>query len=349
MRTALTRLPPPDVVRLVESQGVPTKVEHTGKVFPVSDRAIDVRDAFVDLCKINGAEIQLQQGVVSINKVDEYFHVRTESHSFRAQRLVIACGGKSYPGCGTTGDGYAWAKQFGHSIVNPVPALTPITTQSDWIRQLKGITIDDVEIGVVEPAKIKADGNYRPKDFLKNRRSGILLTHFGLSGPSVLDVSRAVTNHQTPKHLKLICNFLPDHNVESIRELIAKQMSRHGAKQIDSLINELVPSRLSKVLLENSAVSPSQKSGEISKAQLREISKQLCATEIPISGTLGFKKAEVTAGGVHLKEIDPRSMQSKLVPGLFFVGEVLDIDGPIGGFNFQAAFSTGWLAAENLD
>ena len=150
LRSALGALPPEEVVRLIEAQGVPTKVESTGKIFPVSDRAIDVRDALVNFAVESGAKLRTGQGVGSIRFASDQFEIKTDSDSLTARAAIVTTGGKSYPGCGTTGDGYAWAKSFGHSIVQPVPALTPIRTTVDWAKEIKGITIEDVAIRVMD-------------------------------------------------------------------------------------------------------------------------------------------------------------------------------------------------------
>lgn len=346
LRSALAALPPEKVIDIVESQGVATKVEDTGKIFPVSNKAIDVRDALLKLAVDRGAEMRMNFAVDDIQKDADGFVVRASEQAVRGKRLLITSGGQSYPGCGTTGDGYAWARQFGHKIVNPVPALTPLTTNEDWIRDLKGITVTDAAISIVRNDPNRVAGDYGTKQFLDTRRSSLLLTHFGFSGPSALDISRIVTRDTQGRDLSLVCDFLPEKKFEPFLAELTTTLQKSGSKQLAKILPQFAPRRLAEATIIQAGIEPTQRSAELSKKQIRKLAVQLKACLVPVSGTLGFKKAEVTAGGVHLAEVDSKTMQSKLTEGLFFAGEVLNIDGPIGGFNFQAAFSTGWLAGQ---
>lgn len=346
LRSALAALPPEKVIDIVESQGVATKVEDTGKIFPVSNKAIDVRDALLKLAVDRGAEMRMNFAVDDIQKDADGFVVRASEQAVRGKRLLITSGGQSYPGCGTTGDGYAWARQFGHKIVNPVPALTPLTTNEDWIRDLKGITVTDASISIVRNDPNRVAGDYGTKQFLDTRRSSLLLTHFGFSGPSALDISRIVTRDTQGRDLSLVCDFLPEKKFEPFLAELTTTLQKSGSKQLAKILPQFAPRRLAEATIIQAGIEPTQRSAELSKKQIRKLAVQLKGCLVPVSGTLGFKKAEVTAGGVHLAEVDSKTMQSKLTEGLFFAGEVLNIDGPIGGFNFQAAFSTGWLAGQ---
>jgi len=347
LRSALATLPPQDVIELIESEGVATKVEKTGKIFPVSNRAIDVRDALVRRAIKSGAQIQTDSPVESIQKESESFVIRFKHTELKARRVLITSGGQSYPGCGTTGDGYAWAKKFGHTIVNPVPALTPITTNEDWVTSLKGLTMDDASISVVRRDQERESTGYGVKQFLDTRRSSLLFTHFGFSGPAALDISRVITRRDDRSQLCLVCDFVTTVKFETLLTQLTNRFRDQGKKNVITILPEFVPRRLAEAVIVKASVSPNTRAAELSKKQIRKLVIGLKSSLVPISGTLGFKKAEVTGGGVSLAEVDSRTMQSKLVAGLYFAGEVLDIDGPIGGFNFQAAFSTGRLAGEH--
>lgn len=346
LRSALAALPPERVIEIVESEGVATKVEDTGKIFPVSNKAIHVRDALEKYAVDRGAKLRLNFAVDGIEKQSDSFVVRSEDHMVEGRRLLITSGGLSYPGCGTTGDGYAWAKQFGHRIVNTVPALTPLTTSEDWVRDLKGITVPDAAISIVRNDPNKADGDYGAKQFLDTRRSSLLFTHFGFSGPSSLDISRVITRETDRTDMSVVCDFVPNIGFEPFLADFTSTLQSSGSKQLSKIVPQYVPRRLAEALIVQSGIELDRRAAEMSKKQIRTLVLKLKACVVPLSGTLGFKKAEVTTGGVALSEVDSKTMQSKLVPGLFFAGEVLDIDGPIGGFNFQAAFSTGWLAGQ---
>jgi len=352
LHSALSALPPKEVIQKIESQGVATKVESTGKIFPVSNKAIDVRDALVNLALTAGAEIKPEQTVLGIAKVGNKFQIETQIGQFECNALIITTGGKSYPGCGTTGDGYQWAQQFGHSIVDTVPALVPILSDCHWANSLKGITIENTSVDVWQPQQptneseelTKSERKSRKSRSLVNRNGSFLFTHWGFSGPSVLDVSRAVARHPNRRSLELICDFYPQLSIGQLEDFLRNIKIKNGKQQTGNLLNALFPKRLAESLIQSANIELQSRNAELSKRQLSALINQVKRCRFSINGTLGFEKAEVTAGGVNLQEIDSKTMQSKATQGLFFAGEVLDLDGPIGGFNFQSAFSTGWLA-----
>jgi len=351
LHSALAALSPQDLVALVEDEGVPTKIEETGKIFPVSNKAADVLRAFLDRLHRSGCELALEESLVGLARIEDSasglvgFRLTTDKRTLTAERLIITTGGQSYPGSGTTGDGYRWAATFGHTIVPPRPALVPITTSAPWVRELSGITIPDVVLRLLEPETNQSNPKQK---ILDTRRGSLLFTHFGLSGPVVLDISRHISGHPHPQALHLECDFLPNIKTAELDSQLRQQAAAEGKKQLLSLVPELLPRRLAEVLLREASLPPDKKAGELSNANRATLIRALKQLPIPVTGTRGFGKAEVTAGGVALGEIDSSTLQSKLVPGLFFAGEVLDLDGPIGGYNFQAAFSTGWLAGKNV-
>jgi predicted Rossmann fold flavoprotein len=353
LHSALAALSPSDLVELVEGEGVLTKVEATGKIFPVSDKATDVLRAFTNRLGRSGATLALAEPLVELERTADGFRLITSSRVLEARTVVITVGGQSYPGCGTTGDGYAWAARMGHTLVPSRPALVPVTTSAGWIQPLQGVTIPDVAVRVLAPTPEAANDEGQPAAARKSicldsRRGSFLLTHFGLSGPVVLDVSRAVTGHSRPQSLLLECDFLPAIAAPILEERLRAAAAAAGKKQLLAILPEELPRRLTETLMLRAGLAPESKAAEVSKVARAKLVHAIKATAIPVHGTRGFKKAEVTAGGVTLDEVDSRTMQSKLVPGLYWAGEVLDLDGPIGGYNFQAAFSTGWLAGESV-
>lgn len=339
LHSALAALSPSDLVRMFEEEGVATKVEETGKVFPVSNKATDVLAALLRRLERTDAQLAIQEPVLDCSRTGERFLVRTQLRELTCDSLLITVGGKSYPGSGTTGDGYAWAASFGHTIVPPRPALVPITTDAPWVKSLSGLTIPDVHLSVKSQPP-----NLHP---LASARGSFLFTHFGLSGPVVLDVSRAVTACPDPRQLVLVCDFLPGIKTESLAENLRKEAAAEGKKQVVGILSRHIPRRLAEELLGLCGISLELRGAELSKGDRARLVAAVKQGIIPISGTRGFAKAEVTAGGVSLDEVDSRTMESKLVPGLYFAGEILDLDGPIGGYNFQAAFSTGVLAGRH--
>jgi predicted Rossmann fold flavoprotein len=349
----LAALGPRDLVELLHAEGLRTKVEAGGKIFPQSDRAIDVLDALLRRLHRSGAELVLDEAVTNVECVNGEFIVRTHVRSLACEKLIVTTGGKSYPGCGTTGDGYAWVAALGHTIRPPRPALVPLTSDEAWLRELSGITVPDVRLQVVDaqlgdgpPPKRKRGG--LPPGVLIERRGSLLFTHFGLSGPAVLDVSRAVTASKSPSTLLLLTDFLPDSAAADIEVRLRNASATDGKRLVAGVVAERLPRRLVDALLTHAGVPLDRRAAELSKAERNRLADQLKRCEIRVTGSRGFEKAEVTAGGVELEEVDSRTMESKLVPNLFLAGEILDLDGFIGGYNFQAAFSTGWLAGESV-
>ncbi|MGA2796128.1 MAG: aminoacetone oxidase family FAD-binding enzyme, partial [Thermoguttaceae bacterium] len=282
--------------------------------------------------------------LVEIERSAEGFNLITSRRTISAKKILTATGGKSYPACGTTGDGYRWAAALGHTIVPLHAALAPVTTHAPWVTALQGITIADVLVKVVEPLN---DGNGKTR-CLASRRGSFLFTHFGVSGPAVLDVSRVISGYSPAQRLILECDFLPGVEQEELDAQIAAQCASAGGRQVAVILDGRLPRRLADTLLEQAKVPLERRGAELSKPERRGLVMAIKQWPIPVAGAMGFRKAEVTAGGVALDEVDSRNMQSKIVPGLYFAGELLDLDGPIGGYNFQAAFSTGYLAGESM-
>jgi predicted Rossmann fold flavoprotein len=339
-----------DTIELFHGEGVPTKVEPTGKVFPVSDRATDVLAALVRRVDRSAAVIALDEPVVEIDRQGDGFHVRTSRRALHAHKLLITTGGQSYPACGTSGDGYRWVAELGHRVLTPRPALVPVRTTAVWVRDLGGITIPDAAVRILQPVDLTQhpDQLHGKSSVVAERRGSLLFAHFGLSGPVVLDVSRFVSEHATPQSLTLECDFLPALDDGTLARMLRDQAAAAGKKQIISVIGEYLPRRLCEALLTSAALPAHMKVAELGQRGWNEVAAAIKRQRIPIEGTLGFKKAEVTAGGVELAEVNSSTMESKLVRNLFLAGEILDLDGPIGGYNFQAAWSTGALAGRSM-
>ncbi len=338
---ALKRLDVDATVSLFENEGVATKVEANGKIFPVSDKAADVLEALLRRSERFGVELRCSSPVVGLERIqgDESsrsgYRVLVAGGSVTASCVIMTVGGRSYPGCGTSGDGYAIAERFGHSIVETRPALVPIRVGADWVTGLKGLTLPDTVVSVFGSRK----------EPLEERREAVLFAHFGLTGPAILDVSRAVARATPDERLELWIDLLPAIS----RELLEQQLqtaSRQGKRTVAGLLPDSVPRRLSEFVIEAAEIPTGRVGPDLSRDERRRLVTVLKGLRLPILGTLGFEKAEVTSGGVALGEVDPRTLESLKSPGLYFAGEVLDLDGLIGGYNFQAAWSTGWLAGE---
>ncbi|WP_169973167.1 BaiN/RdsA family NAD(P)/FAD-dependent oxidoreductase [Tautonia rosea] len=334
---ALKALSVEQTVRLFETEGVATKIEGNGKLFPVSDRAVDVLDALVRRLERSGAELRTYCPVREVEAKDDAFLIHLPDGPLRARRVILAVGGQSYPGCGTSGDGYQIARSFGHTIIEPRPALVPLRIEADWIRDLKGITIPDTLARVLVPGGPK----------LSERREAVLFAHFGLTGPAILDVSGPVARYEGPGSLTLELDFVPDIRLEALDAQL-QASARSGRRLVSNLLPEELPRRLTTALMRACSVPDDRVGPELSRDERRRLLAGIKSLRIPIAGTLGFAKAEVTSGGVALDEVDPATLESRVQPGVHLIGELLDLDGRIGGYNFQGAWSTGWLAGDSV-
>lgn len=366
LHAPLASLGPRDLVDLVEAEGVPTKVESLGKIFPASDEASDVLEVFLRRLQRSRCRLETQSPVRAIDRDGAGFRVTTSRGVHSAHKIIVTTGGSSYPTCGTTGDGFLWARGLGHTIVSLRPALVPVTVDAPWTTALQGVTIPDVGVRVVELARPgvagesalhagarEARGAPAPRRHahpgaLATRRGSFLFAHFGLSGPVVLDVSRAVSTHPDPGRLVLECDFLPDMTEGELDTLLKRAGAVSGRRPVAGVLAEGLPRRLTETLVALSGIPRGEPAAHLSREERSRLVRAVKEVQIPVTGTLGFERAEVTAGGILLGEVDSRDMQSKIVPNLHFAGEILDLDGPIGGYHFQFAFSTGWLAGGSV-
>jgi predicted Rossmann fold flavoprotein len=333
LHSALAAFGVRETIAFFEAEGVATKVEETGKVFPVSNNALDVLEALLLRLRRSGATLALEEPLRDLEAAPPGFRLSTPHRSLGARRVILTTGGQSYPGSGTTGDGYTLAVRLGHTIVPPRPALVPITVAAPWVPELRGVTIPDTGVRLVEGGKVLAAG-----------RGSLLFAHFGLSGPVILDLSRLVSGHPRPQALALELDFVPAVAEPAFEEFLRVETAAAGKKQLAAVLAVHLPRRLAEALLPLAGLPADRRAAALSRADRARLVAAVKRQRVPVTGTLGFGRAEVTAGGVALDEVDSRSLQSKLVPDLFIAGELLDLDGPIGGYNFQAAWSTGWLA-----
>ena len=343
LQPSVGRFSPTDVVEMFNKLGVATKIESTGKIFPESNRAVQVRDALHQSMIDAGVDLRLNCGVIDVQQSEnDRWDVITQSETLSCDAVIVTAGGKSWPGCGTTGDAYAWLRKLGHKIVQTRPALVPLVGGTDWMRSLSGITLDDC-VATVRTKTATGEIQTGRKAVLIQRRSSLLLTHFGLSGPAAMDVSGTMTAAGKIDQVHLEMDVVPDRSEDELEKALTNRSGDLGRRRVTSIVAELLPQRLADSIVETSN-SECQVS-DLPAKNRRQLVNSLKRLPIPITGTRGFEKAEVTAGGVKLSEVDPRTMESRLQKGLYIAGEVLDVDGWIGGYNFQAAFSTGHAAA----
>ena len=327
-----------ETVDYFEREGVKTKQEETGKIFPVSDRALDVLAALLNRIGRSSCKLMTQSPLTELQaNPDGGFTLATPIGSLTADKVILTTGGLSYPGSGTTGDGYRFAARFGHEIVRTRPSLVPVTVQASWPKELTGITLPDVTVKVLDGAKAIA-----------SRRGSLLFAHFGLSGPVAMDVSRAISGHAQPGQLALEIDFLPNLREPELAEWLRRETQSRGKQMLAVVLSDQLPRRVCDQLLAVAGLALDRKAAALSKADAGLLVASMKRCRVAVKGTLGYEKAEVTAGGVALDEVDSRDMQSKRHRGLYFAGEVLDLDGWIGGYNFQSAWSTGQLAGASV-
>jgi predicted Rossmann fold flavoprotein len=333
LKPSLRRLTPLALREAFHALGVATREGELEKVWPVSGRARDVLDALVDRAVAAGATVRAGTAVLGLLRRGEGFTVRTADGDVEAPRVIVAVGGKSYPKTGTTGDGYAWMEGLGHTVTRCVPALAPLVVEEAWVRALAGVDLQDARVVASRDGKTLSD-----------RRRPLLFTHTGLSGPGPMDVSRWFELLPPWGKPSLFVDFVPAAGEDDVRAALDRAAAADPAARIAKSLPGSLPARLAESLCAAAEVPPDRRAGEVSRDRRHALVQALKRCAIPVAGTRGFDFAEVTAGGVALEEVDPGTMESRIVPGLFVAGEILDVDGPIGGFNFQAAFSTGETA-----
>lgn len=339
-----------DVQLFFQNLGVPTKVERGGRVFPVSDRAADVVDAMVLQLHELGVKVVTDAKVVDviIDEADSQLHgegnipaipkavgVRlADGQEYLGDSIIIATGGRSYPGTGSTGDGSLLAVKLGHHVVKELPALVPLETEDEWVKELQGLALKNVR------ATLLSDGKKVSDMF-----GEMLFTHFGVSGPIILSLSRqAAQELAAGKFVELELDLKPALAMEQLDARLLRDFEKYQNKEIKNGMRDLLPARLIEPVLDAAYLKPDRPVHTVTREERHKLAAVLKGLSMIISGTRPIAEAIVTAGGVDVKEIDPKTMESKLVRGLYFAGETLDIDGYTGGYNLQAAFSMGAAA-----
>lgn len=317
------------------AQGLKTKLEKNSRVFPVSDKATDVLEVFFKVLKKEQVEILTSAEVKKIitvkNKIEKI--VLADGQEIIADNFILATGGQSYPQTGSNGAGYVWLKQLGHTVIAPAPSLAPLLLTADFLKDLEGLSVPEASLTLYKGVKkvVIVTGD-------------VVFTSTGLSGPAALDLSRYIDLKET-EDLKLALDFLPQLDGVILDKKLQAVMV--GSKQIKNSLIGLVIPKFKPVLFKLSQIDPEKKSSELGRAQRQAIVKLLKNFQLKIKGLAGFDKAMITKGGVALQEIDPRTMRSKKISNLFICGEVLDLDGPTGGFNLQICWTTGFVAGES--
>ena len=325
------------VMDFFEQNGTPLKTERGGRVFPVSDHASDIIRALSNALERGQVNVRLHTRAASVSKQADGFVVKdTKGASFAADKVILATGGLSYPSTGSTGDGYGFAQHFGHTIQTLNPSLTAMVAKESYIKELQGLSLKNVRARIFDGAKLVYD------DF-----GEMLFTHFGVSGPLMLSASAVVNDCLLSRHLQLFIDLKPALTIEQLDQRILRDFEKFKNKQFKNALGALLPSRLIPVAVALSQVDAERKVHEITKEERKSLLQVLKNFPATLTGFRDFKEAIITRGGVLVKEIDTSTMESKLVKGLYFAGEMLDVDALTGGYNLQAAWSSGYLAGSS--
>ena len=333
-----------DIVDFFEQRGLKTKTERGNRVFPASDNSKAVLGSLKNYLRDNKVEIKLNSPAEKIitsknNKKIEKIILKNKEEII-ADNFVLATGGKSYPETGSTGDGYKWLANLGHKVIEPKPALTPIIVREKWVKKLEGLSLKNVEVSLWNNRKIES------------LFGEALFTSNGLSGPVVLNLSNKISafvprTSADEGNLRIKIDFKPALDYPTLDKRIQRDFEAQKNKQFKNSLDKLLPKKLIPVIIELSEIKRNKKINEITREERKKLIKLLKEFELNVKGLTGFTKAIVTSGGVDLKDVDPRTMKSKIIDNLYFAGEILDIDGPTGGYNLQVAWSTGYAVGEN--
>ncbi|HJA06405.1 MAG TPA: NAD(P)/FAD-dependent oxidoreductase [Candidatus Mediterraneibacter pullicola] len=328
------------VIDFFEGLGVKTKIERGGRVFPASDHSSDVIRALEREMEQLGVEIYLQAEVKELILKEHVIKgvVLTSGKKLYADTVIVATGGISYPSTGSTGDGYRFAKACGHQVTEILPSLVPMEVKEWYAKELMGLSLRNIEICVT-------DG----KKKLYQEFGEMLFTHYGVTGPVILSASSIVGKKLKEKELTLHIDLKPALSEEQLDKRVLREFETNHNRQFKNAVDSLFPSKLRPVIVELSGIPEEKKVHEITKEERLHFVRLIKDFSMTLTGLRGYKEAIITKGGVSVKEIDPSTMESKLVKGLFFAGEVLDLDAVTGGYNLQIAWSTGYLAGMNAN
>ncbi len=334
-----------DIIRFLKEQGLEVKEERGNRIFPITDKSLDVLKCFTDRLKNLNVDIRYNMKVKDIIKEENKLKVVIENGTLiEAEKVILATGGKSYPLTGSTGDGYKIAEKLGHSITKIKPSLVPLECYDNNIcKSLQGLSLKNVGIKISN----KENGKIIYEDF-----GEMLFTHFGVSGPTILSSSAHLVRYKNieellkSKKIILKIDFKPALTYEKLDERILRDFIDLKNKQFKNSLDRLLPQKLIPIIIQKSNINSDKKVNEINKIERKNLVEILKNFEITISKFRPIEEAIVTSGGINIKEINPKTMESKIVPGLYFAGEIIDVDSYTGGFNLQIAYSTGYTAGK---
>ena len=345
-----------DIIDFLNKEGLDVKEERGNRIFPVTDKSLDVLKCFTNKLKELNVKIEYNMQVTEIVPKNEYGNLKVIAHelknneqyentkTFEAEKVILATGGNSYPLTGSTGDGYELAKKLGHTVTKIRPSLVPLEAfEQNMCKELQGLSLRNINIQF----KNKENNKVIYDDF-----GEMLFTHFGVSGPTILSSSAHLVRYKNIdeflKNKKIVLNidFKPALSEEKLDERILRDFDEFKNKQFKNSLDKLLPQKLIPVIIEKSGINPEKKVNEINKKERHRLVNLLKNFEVVIKGFRPIDEAIITSGGINIKEINPKTMESKLVEGLYFAGEIIDVDAYTGGFNLQIAYSTGYTAGQ---
>lgn len=335
--SAVNQFSPEDTMAYFENSGLPLKVERGNRVFPVSDRAADVARVLERNVRSCGVEIRTERVVDLKHEEDGFCAVCESENEYSATSVILATGGKSYPLTGSTGDGYDLAEKLGHTIVPLYPSLIPIETEETWCREAQGLSLRNVTLSVVDQKTGKQ---------IFSELGEMLFTHFGVSGPLVLSASSHIRVPEKNRY-RMMIDLKPGLSEQQLDARILRDFSGQLNRDFGNSLGALLPRKLIPIIIRLCGIPYDQKVNQITREMRHDLVSLLKGLPLTVKQFRPIEEAIVTSGGVDVRQVNPKTMESKLVPGLFFAGEILDVDGYTGGFNLQIAFSTGYLAGLN--
>ncbi len=335
--SAFNRMSPTNLRDFFRSRDVETKVEKNGKVYPISDQGKDVLDALYQYCRENMVTFFNTEEVIDVvrdgNKIEK---IITRKKEISAEKYIFATGGKSYPNTGSTGRGFDWAEKLGHKVIQAKPSLVPIKIREQAIKDAQGISAHNIEISATQAGKKIA-----------TMAGDVMFAHYGLSGPLALNISRDLQKNIEKGEIKLSLDLKPELSFQQVDEIIRNDFEKNGHKNLSNCLKDFASPKMFDLIFALSGVDTHKHASNISKQDRLKITSLFKKMEMTVEELFGFEKAMVTSGGVSTKEIDPKTMKSKIVENLYFAGEIIDADGPTGGYNLQVCWATGYVAGES--
>ena len=329
-----------ELLRFFRKRGLDFKVERNGKVFPITDKSSDILRILVKYMKDSGCRILYRKEVVDVLKRGDVFDVIAKDNAvFTAKKVILATGGLSYPQTGSTGFGFLAAEKLGHTVIKPRPGLTGVILKFNFLKEWQGVSFDDAAVSV-----------YKDDKLVHKDRGEMIFTHFGISGPIIMHMSAIIYDAlKSAKKVFLSIDFKPELSVGALEEAFQKEFRDSPARKVSNTLKEFVPARLVRRILESIRFDGDKKLGQVSAEERRRLAEKLKDFRMTVLFVRPIQEAMVTCGGVSVKEINPKTMESRIVKGIYFAGELIDVDGKTGGYNLQAAFSTGWMAGSFQD